>query len=1356
MSINFYQMNLRPILLSILLLFVLNSLSAQSFLQKIDPQGKDAYQTLNSLMPFSFSSAIDAESPDWGEAIEYGWLLELDQRSNRYLLEAPPERLRMDLPIPDGEPLQLLLKKVNIFQSETRVFAASDPEYQLEDFEAAFYWGAVEGFDNSMVSISIFQNEWIGFVYADGVEYSLARMHNDDRHLIYRNDDLKVYNQATCFFDENVHSVGDPVRLRSADPTNCVNVYVEANHDIYLQKGSVQAAAAYVLGAFSQVGILFANENIEFNVSELLVWDEPSPYSGPGAGQYLTQFRNHLAGNYNGDIAHLVGFGGGGGVAYLNTLCNSYWSVAYSGIAANYNDVPIYSWTVMVIAHEIGHNLGSRHTHACVWNGNNSAIDGCGPEAGYSEGCDAPLPSAGTIMSYCHLIGGVGIDFSLGFGPQPGDLIRDNVYNASCLGECETIENDAGVAGFLKPSSLECQSTFTPQVLLFNFGSNALDSVILVYSVNDEPEDSIFWTGNLLSLEFDTIELPEISLPPGNHSIAVYTTLPNGVPDSNPSNDSLDFDFVISTVPLQLTIILDNYPNETTWDVIDEDGRILFTGGPYGGFNSGDTVSYIFCMGSGCFDFTIYDSYGDGICCGYGEGSYLLINEETGEVLAEGGEFGHEETTEFCLDSPLSIFFVEVGEIECGEPSSGFAVVNAFGGEGIYTYSWSNGATDSIAAGLDEGYHFITVSDGTSEVSDSIFITDPNSYWYADEDGDGFGNPNDSIYACDPPPGFVDNNLDCDDTNPDINPGAEEICDGIDNNCDGVIDFGTGPVALCLDVTVFLNEFGEYLLEPEDINAGSYDSCGIDSMFVSREILDCSDLGSVELMLTVFDLAGRSDSCLAEVVVQDTLPPVAVCQTLEIEMDDPDSSVTVVPTAFDNGSIGNCVPLEFSIEGPEEVSCHSAGEYEVILTVEDPSGNSAQCTTLLIVNCESVLFSVSGQVATESGNLIEGAGLLINGDSILLTNSSGGYETTLYGGLNYSIEIFLDDMTVEGLSTIDLILIQRHILSIELLDSPYKIIASDVNMDGVISTFDLVLLQAFILGTIESLPQGISWLFIPSSYVFDQAGNPFDTGWPEVIELDYLSQNESDLDFTALKIGDAAGAAGYNGNRLHFENYPITVNLVKNTNNPEKHELVFSAGKDRGISGFQLELDIRASLEEGSVPILNSDLPGFGRDNFHFEKDEGVLRVNWWLAEPLEVNKGDKLFSISRIDDAQILSLEAGGRFQSEVYDEQLLPMRPVLDRSSDLSKENEVRLFQNRPNPFSRETVIPFYLPKVSEVEIILLDVDGRELRRDVIDGKSGMNYHSIYFSDWPAGVYFYKLISEEGLQSRSMIHQK
>ncbi len=79
-------------------------------------------------------------------------------------------------------------------------------------------------------------------------------------------------------------------------------------------------------------------------------------------------------------------------------------------------------------------------------------------------------------------------------------------------------------------------------------------------------------------------------------------------------------------------------------------------------------------------------------------------------------------------------------------------------------------------------------SEPPEQIVNDYFDCIIRSSWYADNDGDGFGNPADSVLAANQPPGFVVDNTDCDDTNADVNPGAQEICDdGIDNNCDGFL-----------------------------------------------------------------------------------------------------------------------------------------------------------------------------------------------------------------------------------------------------------------------------------------------------------------------------------------------------------------------------------------------------------------------------------------------------------------------------------------------------------------------------------------------------------------------------------------
>jgi hypothetical protein len=95
-----------------------------------------------------------------------------------------------------------------------------------------------------------------------------------------------------------------------------------------------------------------------------------------------------------------------------------------------------------------------------------------------------------------------------------------------------------------------------------------------------------------------------------------------------------------------MTILTDNYPAETTWEIADASGAIVMSGGPYGSNATTYTSTEDLC--SGCYTLTVYDSWGDGMCCGYGEGNYELTVE--GEVVASGASFGSEEITEFCVE----------------------------------------------------------------------------------------------------------------------------------------------------------------------------------------------------------------------------------------------------------------------------------------------------------------------------------------------------------------------------------------------------------------------------------------------------------------------------------------------------------------------------------------------------------------------------------------------------------------------------------------------------------------------------------------------------------------------------------
>src|SRR5690606_2513118 len=177
----------------------------------------------------------------------------------------------------------------------------------------------------------------------------------------------------------------DPNMEYTPNSEQCVKIYYEVAYRPYLQNGSdLIATVDWLTGIQNNIGTLYNNDDISVALNMVKVWTYDDPYDG-SYGENLEEFAQTVT-DFEGDIAHLVNYPTTTSVAYLNSLCTD-WRYAYSGIAMSYAQVPTYSWTIMAMTHEMGHGFGSPHTHACAWNGNNTAIDGCGPAAGYSEGC---------------------------------------------------------------------------------------------------------------------------------------------------------------------------------------------------------------------------------------------------------------------------------------------------------------------------------------------------------------------------------------------------------------------------------------------------------------------------------------------------------------------------------------------------------------------------------------------------------------------------------------------------------------------------------------------------------------------------------------------------------------------------------------------------------------------------------------------------------------------------------------------------------------------------------------------------------------------------------------------------------
>lgn len=409
------------------------------------------YAQENSYNLFKVNTAKTLSSKENLKSIvEDAVILNINENIYQSISETRKPNITLTIPLTGGNVVYANLERFEVLSPDAKIIEKSSSGERELDLRNVIlsYRGTVAGKENSLVSISFYNGKLIGLINYDNENYVLGILNDKtnnetEDYVIYPESKLKRKNNIRCGSEaftvpeDIINSIntlnGQPMDHSSADLLDA-RLAIDVDYYTYTAyQNSVPNASAYALAVVSASSAVYCKDmNIKLTVGYLRVWTSQDPYTSSSGDILLDQFQAEWIANQGGVqrvSAHLITRRSldVGGIAFINVLCNTTYGYGLSSVTGTINQLPAYSYDVEVVAHELGHNFGSPHTHSCSWVG--GPIDTCYFTEG---GCyNGPLhPTVGTIMSYCDTEGGTVI---MDFGTQPEALIRNRAEIASCV-----------------------------------------------------------------------------------------------------------------------------------------------------------------------------------------------------------------------------------------------------------------------------------------------------------------------------------------------------------------------------------------------------------------------------------------------------------------------------------------------------------------------------------------------------------------------------------------------------------------------------------------------------------------------------------------------------------------------------------------------------------------------------------------------------------------------------------------------------------------------------------------------------------------------------------------------------------
>ena len=373
---------------------------------------------------------------------------------------------------------------------------------------------------------------------------------------------------------------------------------------------------------------------------------------------------------------------------------------------------------------------------------------------------------------------------------------------------------------------------------------------------------------------------------------------------------------------------------------------------------------------------------------------------------------------------------------------------------------------------------------------------------------------------------------------------------------------------------------------------------------------------------------------------------------------------------------------------------------------------------------------ISGGINTLKGEGLSGVTVNFTGakDTTIITDANGDFQTgSLLADESYTISLEKNDNPTNGVTTLDIIFISKHILGIDTFDTPQKYIAADVNNSGGVTTFDIVHMRQLILGIISEFPNNKSWVFEPAT-----------------LEISSLADLGS-LSFTAIKIGDLNDSAKTDGLTVATDRQganELNLTLADQQFEAGNQVSVVLNSADLGnIQGFQFTLSYNPSILE-LVDLGIGELPNYSAANFNLlNKERGLISTSW---DTRAEQNAKSLFTLN------FKAIESG-RLSDIIQVNSDLTSATAYDWNAEVlgvklsfSNENKSSITDATlfPNPSVTNTV--FLKVNSTEAKLIninVMDLTGSILRTFEYLLKEGTQVLPIQTLDFPAGVYTLQL---------------